>query len=252
MSAPVTHIATADATRVIVRGRDLVNDLIGKYTFTEIFYFLVCERFPTAAQTRVLDACLVTLMEHGFTPSAVIARLMAESTPDQIQVSIASGLLTIGNVHAGTMEGCAALLEQGVKEADQDKWCRDTVARFRERKKGVPGFGHKLHKPDDPRSPPLLRVARETGLDGPHVQLLLKLSAIIDETSGKHITINATGALAALLLEIGISPKIVRAIAVVSRSAGLVGHILEEQKTLSSRYIINKTREGIAYVDPEE
>jgi citrate synthase len=80
---------------------------------------------------------------------------------------------------------------------------------------------------------------------------LLKLSAIIDETSGKHITINATGALAALLLEIGISPKIVRAIAVVSRSAGLVGHILEEQKTQSSRYIINRTREGIAYVDPE-
>ena len=89
MSAPVTHIATADATRVIVRGRDLVNDLIGKYTFTEMFYFLVCERFPTPAQTRVLDACLLTLMEHGFTPSAVIARLMAESTPDQIQVSIA-------------------------------------------------------------------------------------------------------------------------------------------------------------------
>jgi citrate synthase len=98
----------------------------------------------------------------------------------------------------------------------------------------------------------LLAVARNNSLDGPHVQLLLKLSAMIDEAAGKHITINATGALAALLLEIGISPNIVRAIAVVSRSAGLVGHILEEQKTKSSRLIINKTREAIPYADPTE
>ena len=252
MTSIITNIATADASRVIVRGRDLVNELIGKYTFTEIFYFLVCERFPTKAETNVLDACLVTLMEHGFTPAAVISRIMAESVPDQIQVSIASGLLTIGNVHAGTMEGCAALLTEGVKAQDQDEWCKTTLARFRERKKAVPGFGHKLHKPDDPRTAPLFAVARNNSLDGPHVQLLLKLSTMIDEAAGKHITINATGALAALLLEIGISPNIVRAIAVVSRSAGLVGHILEEQKTKSSRLIINKTREAIPYADPTE
>ncbi len=103
MSGPVTHIATADATSVTVRGRDLVNDLIGKHTFTEVFYFLVTGRMPTGAQARVLDACLVTLMEHGFTPSALIARLTAESVPDQIQVSIGAGLLAIGSVHAGTM-----------------------------------------------------------------------------------------------------------------------------------------------------
>jgi len=134
-------------------------------------------------------------MEHGFTPAAVISRIMAESVPDQIQVSIASGLLTIGNVHAGTMEGCAALLTEGVKAQDQDEWCKVTLARFRERKKAVPGFGHKLHKPDDPRTPPLLDVARSNALDGPHVRLLLKLSTMIDEAAGKHITINATGAI---------------------------------------------------------
>lgn len=252
MASIVTNIAMADATRVIVRGRDLINDLIGKYSFTEMFYFLICERFPTQAETRVLDACLITLMEHGFTPAAVISRIMAESVPDQIQVSIASGLLTIGNVHAGTMEGCAALLTEGVKAEDQDTWCRETLARFRERKKAVPGFGHKMHKPVDPRTKPLLDVARANQLDGPYVQLLLKMSAMIDEAAGKHVTINATGALAALLLEIGIAPSIVRAIAVVSRCAGLVGHILEEKKTTSSRVIINKARETIPYADPAE
>jgi citrate synthase len=250
MPQPVTHIATADATSVTVRGRDLVNELIGKHSFTEVFYFLVTGRMPDAAQTRVLDACLVTLMEHGFTPSALIARMMAESVPDQVQVSIGAGLMAVGSVHAGTMEGCAALLTAGVDEADADAWCQRIVTQHRARREAVPGFGHVLHKPDDPRTPPLLRVAKETGLDGRYVQLLLKLSGTIDAAAGRHVTINATGALAALLLEIGIAPEIVRAIAVVSRSAGLVGHILEEQQTDSARHLVRLARDTIPYKKP--
>lgn len=247
---PITHIATADATSVTIRGRDLVNDLIGKHSFTEVFYFLVTGRMPTGPQARVLDACLVTLMEHGFTPSALIARLTAESVPDQIQVSIGAGLLAIGSVHAGTMEGCAALLAAGVAEADTDAWCRRIVAEHRQRREAVPGFGHALHRPDDPRTPPLLRVAEDCGLVGRYVQLLLKLSAMIDAAAGRHVTINATGALAALLLEIDIPPAVVRAIAVVSRSAGLVGHILEEQQTDSARHLVRLARDTIPYQDP--
>jgi citrate synthase len=252
MSGPVTHIATADATSVTVRGRDLVDEIIGKLTFTQMFYLLMTGRTPSGDQTRVLDACLVTLMEHGFTPSALVARLMAESSPGQIQASIAAGLLAVGDVHAGTMEACAALLVEGVDEPDQEAWCRDIVAAHRTRRTAVPGFGHKLHKPDDPRTPPLLRVARETGHEGRYVQLLLRLSRIIDETAARHVTINATGALAALLLEIGIPPGIVRAIAVVSRSGGLVGHILEEQQTSSARHLVKLARDTIPYRDPPD
>ncbi len=250
MSGPITNIATADATSVSVRGRDLVNELIGKHTYTEVFYFLSVGRMPTQAQTRVLDACLVTLMEHGFTPAALVSRLMAESVPDQIQVSIAAGLLAVGSVHAGTMEGCAALLVEGVKEEDKAAWCRRVVVDHRHRKEAVPGFGHRLHKPDDPRTPPLLKVARENGLDGRYVQLLLQLAAVIDGTAGRHVTLNATGALAALLLEIGFAPEIVRAIAVVSRCGGLVGHILEEQRTGSARHLVKLARETILYEKP--
>lgn len=250
MSAPITNIATADATSVTVRGRDLVNELIGKHTFTEVFYFLCVGRMPKPAETRVLDACLVTLMEHGFTPAALVSRLMAESVPDQIQVSIAAGLLAVGSVHAGTMEGCAALLAQGVKDDDKAAWCRRVVSEHRHRKEPVPGFGHKLHKPDDPRTPPLLAVARQNGLDGQYVHLLLQLAAVVDATAGRHVTLNATGALAALLLEIGFSPDIVRAIAVVSRCGGLVGHILEEKRTHSARHLVKLARETIAYQKP--
>ena len=114
----------------------------------------------------------------------------------------------------------------------------------------MPGFGHGLHKPDDPRTPPLLQVARDNGLDGSYVRLLLQLAAIIDETAGRHVTINATGALAALLLEIGIPADIVRAIAVVSRCGGLVGHILEESRTGSARHVVDLARQSIPYEEP--
>jgi citrate synthase len=148
------------------------------------------------------------------------------------------------------MEGCADLLAKGVNETDADAWCQRIVTQHRARREAVPGFGHVLHKPDDPRTPPLLRVAKETGLDGRYVQLLLKLSGTIDAAAGRHVTINATGALAALLLEIGIAPEIVRAIAVVSRSAGLVGHILEEQQTDSARHLVRLARDTIPYKNP--
>ena len=251
MPGPITNIATANATSVTVRGRDLVNELIGKHSFTEVFYFLVTGRMPDAAQTRVLDACLVTLMEHGFTPSALIARLTAESVPDQIQVSIGAGLLAIGSVHAGTMEGCAALLAAGVDEADADGWCRRVVAEHRQRKEAVPGLracaaqaGRSAH------AAAAAYRARERPGRASTCSSCSSFPPVIDETAGRHVTINATGALAALLLEIGIPPEIVRAIAVVSRCAGLVGHILEEQQTDSARHLVKLARETIPYRDP--
>lgn len=250
MAKIVTNIAIADATSITVRGRDLVNELIGKHTYTEMIYFLTVGRMPSAGETRVLDACLVTLMEHGFTPAALVSRLMAESVPGQIQVSIAAGLLAVGSVHAGTMEGCAALLQAGVEAADKQEWCRRVVEDHRTRKEFVPGFGHRLHKPDDPRTVPLLWVAKETGFDNRQVALLLQLSREIDESAGRHVTINATGAIAALLLEIGMPAEVVRAIAVVSRAGGLVGHILEEQRTGSARHLTKLAKDTIPYEDP--
>lgn len=147
---PVTRTGTSTATTVRVRGRDLVGELIGKYSFTEMLYFLTCDRMPDAVQVRLLDACLVTLMEHGLTPGAVIARLMADSVPEEPQVAIAAGLLAIGSVYAGTTESCAALLlaldtriQGGAVDAAAD------LAREHARaKRPVPGFGHGTHKPD--------------------------------------------------------------------------------------------------------
>lgn len=249
---PVTRIATSDAASVTVRGQDLVDDLIGKITFSEMVYFLITGRKPTLVQTRVLDACLVTLMEHGFTPSALVSRIAADAVPSQVQVAMAAGLLTVGEVFVGTMEGCAELLERGMVSADPDAFCAETARSYLASRRPIPGFGHPFHKPDDPRAPRLFAVAREAGVDGRYIDLLERLGEAVDREAGKHLTINATGAIGALLLEIGIAPDIMRAIAVISRCGGLAGHIMEERETGSARAIWRLAEENIPYSDPEE
>lgn len=246
----VTHIATATPDSVTVRGRDLINDLVGRHSFTEVLYFLCAGRMPTAGRTRVLDACLVMLMEHGFTPSALVARLIHDSVPGQSQVAIAAGLLSVGDVFAGSMEGCAAILAEGVDAADPAVFCAETVARFRALRQPIPGFGHRFHKPDDPRTPRLLAIAEEAGCSGRYVTLLKQLATAVDAAAGRHVTLNATGAMGALFLEIGLPVECCRAMAVVSRSGGLAGHLLEEERTHSARAIARLAAENIPYRDP--
>lgn len=246
----VTRIATSDATTITVRGRDLVDELIGRHSFTEMLYFLICGRMPDTAETKVLDACLVTLMEHGLNPSTLITRLMADSVPDQIQVAIGSGLMAIGDVFAGTMEGCARILIEGAEAADPDLFCRELVARHRQTRDPVPGFGHRTHKPDDPRTPRLLAVLVEHGKSGRYVATLKTLACAVDAAAGKHVTVNATGAIAAALLEIGFPPDLLRAVAATARAGGLAGHVAEERQTGSARRIWDLARENIRYQPP--
>ena len=224
---------------------------MGKKSFTEMIYFLICGRMPDEAQTRVLNVCLVTMMEHGWTPTSIITRLAIDSVPDEVQVAMAAGLLSVGPVFAGTMEGCAQVLEQGVaRGADPDAYCVEVVQQHRAERRALPGFGHRSHKPDDPRSPVILATAKEAGCSGRYVDLLLRLGSAVDVAYGKHLTINATGAIAAVLLEIGIPAAAMRGIAVISRAGGLLGHIVEERERHAARAIWQLAREHIPYEDP--
>ena len=250
MTRHVTNIATSDTGSVTIRGKDLVHDLIGQRGFTETLYFLICDAFPAPGQARVLDACLVTLMEHGWTPTSLIARLMADSVPGQPQVAMAAGLLAVGDVFAGTMDGCARILHDGVLAPDAAAYCEAVVAGHRAQRRPMPGFGHPFHKPDDPRPPRLFQVAAEAGHDGRYVALLRLLGETLDRQAGRHLTINATGAIAALLLEIGLPVSVMRAVAVVSRAGGLAGHLVEEGRTHAAREIWRLTEEGIPYEPP--
>ena len=247
MKKPTTKIARHTTDAIYVRGASLVDDLIGKLTFTEMMYFQLLGERPTPSQTKILDAVLVTLMEHGITPSAIASRLIYDSCPEAIQAAVAAGLLGVGSTFIGTMEGCAANLEEIISSENQLNTAKTIAQRFRAAKRPIPGFGHPHHKPDDPRSPRLLAVAEEAGVAGNHIRALRLLASEVDAAWGRHLTINATGAIAALLGEIGVPPEIARGIAVVSRAAGLVGHIREEQQDPSARHIWNVVSEAVPY-----
>ena len=245
---PSTRIAHHTAEAIYVRGANLVDDLIGKLTFTEMMYFQMMGARPTPAQVRILDAVLVTLMEHGITPSSIVSRLIYDSCPEAVQAAVAAGLLGVGSTFIGTMEGCAANLDEILSAPEGEEARAKAIAqRVRAAKQPIPGFGHPHHKPDDPRSPRLIAVAEEAGAAGRHIRALRLLAKEVDAAWGRHLTINATGAVAALLGEIGIPREVMRGIAVVSRSAGLVGHIREEQTDPSAREIWSAVSSKIPY-----
>ncbi len=232
----------------MVRGMDLAADLIGEKSFTETLHLIVTGKLPDERQKLVLDACLVTLVEHSWTPSSLIARLTIDSLPEDSQVAIAAGLLSLGNIFAGTSEACARLLTAGVFSNEApDIYCRELVASYRQTRKPLPGFGHPLHKPADPRTIKLIELADRVGVHGDYVDMLLTLSREVDAAAGKAIPLNATGALAALLLEIGFPADAMRGLAVVSRAGGLIAHIREEKENHIAREIWSYVEEHVPY-----
>lgn len=248
---PTTAIAHATREDVTIRGKSLCREMIGKMGFTEVICFQVLGRMPTPAQATLVDACLVTLMEHGLTPSALAARLVYSSAPEALQAGVAAGLLGVGSVFAGSMEGCAAILERLVTAgAGMEEQARRIAEEHRAARRPVAGFGHPTHKPDDPRAQVLLRLARAQGIPLPHVEALEALAAAVDAASGRHITINATGAIAALLADCGVPAAITRGFALIARCAGLVGHLHEEQNDPAMRAIWAAGEAAVPYAAP--
>jgi citrate synthase len=243
MTEPTTSLCRATRDDIVVRGRSLPRELIGKLTFTEMIYFELTGRDATPAQRAVLDACLVALMEHGLTPSAIATRLAYGSAPEAMQGAVAAGLLGVGSTFVGSTEACAELLARIVAAPDP----REEAMQIARAHRRVPGFGHPLHDPVDPRTVALLALARAHGLHGAHCDALAHLSAAIDELAGRAIVVNATAAVAALVADADLPIAILRGIALISRCAGLVGHVREEQLTPAMRALWDAAETAVPY-----
>jgi citrate synthase len=243
-----TSICTSTADDVWIRDKSLCRELLGKVTFTELLYFQILGKLPEKPVVELVDACLVTLMEHGLTPSALTTRLVYSSAEEAMQAAVAAGLLCVGSRFVGTTEGAGLLIERIVSSPDGvDAEAKRVAVEFRTEKKSLPGFGHPFHKPDDPRSIRLLALAREKGVAGSHVAAVEALSRAVDETYGKHITLNATGAVAAVLGDCGVPREILRGFAIIARAAGLVGHVHEEQQKPAMRAIWEAGENAVRY-----
>lgn len=254
MSMPVTRIGTptSDTDRLRMRGRDTLNEVVGVMSYTETFYFIITGQQPTAGQTRCLDACLTILMDHGITPNALVARLVADAVPDDIQVPMAAGLLMVGSRTAGTMVGSGALIAEGLKAGgDPHAWAAAKIAALRAARRRLPGFGHSYYDPTDPRADRLFQIAAEAGEAEREIAMIKIIGEEADKAYGRHLTLNVTGAIGALLCGIGLPVPVMRGVAVVSRAAGLVAHIHEETSSDVAGAAVEFVNGEIAYADPE-
>lgn len=243
---PTTLISTFDEKGSTIRGKSLVDELIGEVTFTNMIYFYILGCVPTPAQTKILDAVLVTLVDHGMR-GAINARMVYRGAPESIQGAVAAGLLGMGTQFGGVMEQVGRHLEEIIAATDPDAKAREIVTTYRTAKRPLPGFGHNDFRPEDPRTPKLLEVGEVAGVPGKHIAALRTLAQAVDSVLGKHITINATAGMAALLGEIGVPWKIMRGFALISRAPGLVGQIYEEQQRPAVGYIARLVQESVVY-----
>jgi len=231
-----TAIGTSDETQIRLLGQDLAADLMGKVGFGELAYWLVAGRRPTPGEVRVFETVLVALADHGFTPTAIAARLTYLSAPESLQGALAAGLLGGGSRFLGVTEDCgrflAAVLAGGVPEDDAgfDALALAAVTQARAEKKFVPGLGHPVHKKQDPRTPVLIRIAEEEGLRGPHLRLFEAIGRVHPQVLNKTLPLNGAGVCGAALADLGLPVDLLRGFALLARAAGLLGHLAEERR----------------------
>ncbi len=242
-----SDIAFSTTDRIVIKGFDLCRDILGKLSLGDMAFLELTDRLPTPAESAMFNAIAVTLVEHGLTPSAIAARMTIVGAPEAMQAAVAAGLCGLGSVFVGSMETAARMLQEALPDpkapADIDALARTVVERFAGQKRTIPGIGHHVHKPVDPRAPRLFEIAAQHGFSGPYVALMNAIADQAGKTLGKSLPVNATGAIGAIASELRLPWNIVRGIGVMARAIGLVGHIREELKEPLAREIKERVEE---------
>ena len=231
-----TGLGASDADHIWLLGHDLGADLLGKVTFGELAYWMVAKRRPTEGQRVLFEAVLVALADHGFTPTAIAARVTYLSAPDSLQGAIAAGLLGGGSRFLGVTENSANFLHDVLAgldalPADDAGWDDVAVAVVADTKAAgrfVPGLGHPVHKQGDPRTPVLFRLAREHDVFGPHLALFEAIGRVHPAILGRTLPLNGAGVCGAVLADIDLPLGVTRGFALLARCAGLLGQLAEE------------------------
>jgi citrate synthase len=239
-----TSVGTSDADSITVMGRDVASDLMGRATLTELAFLVVQRRMPTPEETRLLDAVLVSLADHGLTPTVLAARLTHTGAPESLQGAIAAGLLGAGSVFLGVVEDTVRFLDEAGEDVD------GAVARELEAGRRIPGLGHPIHKVQDPRTPRIYEIAEETGLTGSYLMRLRDLAAAHERQTGRALPINGAGVAGAALGDLGFPGPLLRGFALLARTAGLLGHLAEEMRSPIGPRLYREVDERAKYVPP--
>lgn len=243
-------ISSIEDGRIRLRGRDLTSEVMGHLDFTEAIHLVILGEPPTPPRKRVLDTALVALIDHGVTSSTLAARMTYRAAPEAFQGAVAAGVLNSGGRVLGSMEGCGRLLATWADEAvanGPQAAAEALVAKERAQGRRVPGLGHALHEEGDERAERLFEVARAEGVAGVHVELLQAVEAEVARASGRQLPVNVTGAIAAVLLDVGFPWQILRGFGILSRVPGLVAHLGEEAETATVQKLVRHLQHGAVW-----
>lgn len=253
-----TSLGTSTVEEINLMGQSVSEDLMGKVGFAELAFWMTAMRRPNPGELRTFEAVLVGLADHGFTPTAIAARLTYHSAPESIQGAIASGLLGGGSRFLGVTEDTGKFLHEVLSEtdaepttdADFDDLARQAITNARAQNKVVPGLGHPVHKKGDPRTPRLIQIAEEGGTRKAHLRLFEAMGRVSEEVLGKKLPLNGAGVCGAALADLGLPVDFLRGFALLARTAGLLGQIAEERRNPVANDIYMHVDRNAEFVSP--
>jgi citrate synthase len=229
------HTAITDVGPNTIRLRGYpIEELMGRRSFAEVAWLALRGELPSAAEGRLLEALLVSSVDHGVTPPSTLAVRTAASTGALVNAALAAGALAVNRFHGGAVEGCMEALAEAIAHREESGVSREEAAaavveRYRAAGRRVEGFGHRLHD-DDPRAARLFALAEELGLAGEAIATARALEAALVAATGKHLPLNVDGAIAAALLDLGFEPEFANAFFILARMPGWLAHVAEERR----------------------
>jgi citrate synthase len=227
----LTGITDIHPDEVRLRGYR-IDELMGEISFSDAIYLAIMGDLPTTEVSRMIEAILVSSIDHGATPPSALAARTAASTGAPLNAAVACGLLSINRLHGGAIEDCMKMLDSALDpdnmgNRDSAEIAQDIIEAYQQEKIRLPGLGHRLHN-KDPRTIKLFSLADELKLSGNAIALLQALKSALD-AKGKQLPINVDGAIAAILVDLGVPSPLANAFFFLARIPGLVAHVHEEQ-----------------------
>lgn len=242
-----TAITKVEPNKLLLRGYR-IDELMGCITFAQGVFLAIKGELPNEAEAKMLDAILVSSVDHGVTPPSCHAARTVASTGSPLNAALAGGILAISRYHGGAIEDSMRVLQEALRRKNDmnntpEEMASIIVKEYREKHKRLPGFGHRIHT-RDPRTIKMFQIASDLGIAGEFVEIAKALEGAVEKSSGKRLPINVDGAIAALLCEMDFPPELANAFFIMARIPGLVAHVYEEQTRMKPmRHINSKDHE---------
>lgn len=239
-----TAITKVEPNKLLLRGYK-IDQLMGNISFSQAIYLAIKAELPSPEVGKMIDAILVSSIDHGATPPSTLAAITVASTGASINDALAAGILAISRLHGGAIEGCMEILQEAITIMEKNgktasEAAGELVKSYREANKRILGFGHRIHTAD-PRTARLYGLAQELGLAGKYVEMAKNLEKALEQSLGKKLPINVDGAIATILCELGLPSELGNTFFIMARLPGLVAHIHEEKTRMRPMRRIHPT-----------